>query len=174
MFNIFILPSCRQPAAQRGSVRLKVTRSFTTSPPIHLRRPGTAGFHLAVVTLTEERGTGAGPPRCLVTGTKWFLPSGVLTCEQAESQDASWLNWRTGRQMSSVSGPVVFKRHVLIINQNWSIYIWSFTAAESTVWLWRPFWTGHREPKFLSLNIITNLENHFSLGVTTWPIRKLN
>lgn len=52
------------------------------------------------------------PPCRSVTGTKWCLPSGVLTCEQAESQDASEPIWRMGRQLSSVSGPADLQDHL--------------------------------------------------------------
>lgn len=75
-------------------------------------QPGTAQVHLASVTLTEKREEGTGTPCCSVTGTKWCLPSRVLTREQAQSQDTSETSWRMGRQLSSVSGPLDLKDHL--------------------------------------------------------------
>lgn len=96
---------------------LKVTRPFTTvawwvarlCQPVS--RPGTVLVCLANITLTERREGGTGNPCRSVTGTKWCLPSRVLTCKQAKSQDTSELSWRMGRQLSSVTGPVDLEDH---------------------------------------------------------------
>lgn len=74
-------------------------------------RPGTVLVCLANITLTERREGGTGNPCRSVTGTKWCLPSRVLTCKQAKSQDTSELSWRMGRQLSSVTGPVDLEDH---------------------------------------------------------------
>lgn len=95
---------------------LKVTRPFTTvawwvALVCASQSAGQELFWFAWPTLPWLKEGGTGNPCRSVTGTKWCLPSRVLTCKQAKSQDTSELSWRMGRQLSSVTGPVDLEDH---------------------------------------------------------------
>lgn len=115
--------SHKQSAAQWGGGARPVSRSPGPSPlawwvapacasqPASQELPGFTRLPLPWLKGGREAPT---PPCRSVTGTKWCLPSGVLTCEQAESQDTSEPIWRMGRQLSSVSGPVDLEDHLFL------------------------------------------------------------